>query len=316
MEPLEVLEKQAFLDELKSMVSENRGAIGGATGLAAGGALALVRKKGVRRHLQHYVKSLRKAKDPLRKELKGKLPESAVRDARRIANSLREQGIDPSKARIAVSGIGGTGKTTMSRALAQELKMKHVHLDSHQRFRNLWSSRYINKYSPKKGTISEQTHLINRVDPDKFDVVVHMRTDPKNLKKQVMKRGRGAYQLDLYKYDKLNDSLDASFKSMQGKQLSPVKGVNIKLRGAGGFGSRPNLERAARQKGVRPHVMSRQRLVNSVAKGKTEKLDGILPYLKPKALNLVAYPTLFSGVGAGAAGATRSRNPAAERSND
>jgi len=304
--PFHEIEKTAFLEELKEIVKENPVAVGTA-GVAGGAALGLARNPGIRRAVWHHLKSLATGVEPRAAEMGGAIPKAVDAAAKETVKLLRRHGVDPSKVRIAVSGAGGTGKSTFARALEKETGLGRLHLDPYVRARDLYGSRKAYGLGSKgfEPSVIEQSHLINRVNPDKFDVVVHMSKDPKVVKKQLFSRGRGAQQADLYDDKKLRKALRASFDSMEGKAFSPAPGVEVKLKAQGGFKSEQRLADSLRRKGIDPEGMTRQQMVISEGTGKKEWLDGILPFLKPKALEAVVYPVAFGAAGVGASKALK-----------
>lgn len=300
------LSKEAALTDEQKARLKRYGAIAagglGAAGLAAGG-IALGRTA-LRRHIAADIKAFGTKGGAHAVDRAKALPQEAIAQAKAVADSLRARGIDPSKARIAVSGTGGTGKTTLSRALAEELKMKPLMMDDVGKSlsgRDLPKWLKKNKVAP--GTIAEQTHLINQVDPDKFDAIIRIHKPMKDVKKQIIKRGRGAGQLEVYDYDKLHKSIDTAFHRTSGQHFDVGNNIQIKVRPQGGFKADSHLNEAIKGHGLDPSKMTRQQKVYAAAHGKKPVGPGVFPYVKTK--RIAAGAGIVGGTGAAGAVGTK-----------
>lgn len=201
------------------------------------------------------------------------LPPGAVKDAKRIADTLRRSGFDPKKSSIGMSGTGGTGKSTMAKALSVELGMHRVQMDkelpSEQRLRHF--DKKLRAVKVKPGSIVEQTHLLNHVDPDKFDAVIRLYKPPAAIKKQLLGRGRGAVQWSIFDYPKLHAAIKKGVEATKGDSLHPTPGVEMKLKPEGGFQADKMLNRELRQKGINPGGLTRQQKILSAVQGVRDK---------------------------------------------
>ncbi len=274
----------------------------GAAGLAA--ATIIGARPALRKQFLAEIKALGKGGGHAL-ERQSSLPQQAVDQARQVAMTLRAQGIDPATARIAVSGTGGTGKTTLTRALSQELGMTPLMMDDVGKSmsgRDLVS--WVKKNPIRRGVIAEQTHLLSQVDPDKFDAVIRVHKPMSQVKKQILDRGRGAAQLEGYDYDKLNRSITTAFDNLGAEKITPVTGIDIKIKPGTGFGADQMLRRAAEAKGVKTEGLSRHGLVLAAANGKRPTGGGVIPYFRKGRMALGAGVVGGAGVG-GAAVANR-----------
>ena len=273
----------AFADEyLRIQLEKEAGLFGAAMG-AAKGAIRGVGKRteGVRASARHAYKGWGKGgSKALEREMamaRG-LPESAVRDAKVIANQLRAKGIDPSKARIAITGTGGTGKSTMGKALEAELGMPMREMDQLVPKHPIMGRNWHKTPKLEQGHIYEQTHLLSGVSPDKFDVLVHLEKPVDQIRKQTLKRGRGAYQLDAYDYPKFQRGVRSAFSNTAGNQVEISGSTIAKIKPEGGFQADKVLNENLRSMGINPTGLSRQTRVISAAEGAVPVAPGILPY--------------------------------------
>lgn len=186
-----------------------------ASGAVAGLAAGLASSPYLRASLR-YALSSAKAQKGL--DVGSKIPPVVIAEAKQIASHLRKQGINPRKARIAVTGAGGTGKSTLSRALAQEMRMGHNALDDVTKVRRkgLSWTRDFSKVDFARNTIHEQSHLLTEVSPDRFDAVIHLEAPANQVKKRLLKRKRGAYQGELWDYIKTQKVLREAADSAGG----------------------------------------------------------------------------------------------------
>lgn len=290
----------SFADEVVKIAEETggrwavpAGVLGGAA-LAAGGLAAA--RPALRAHALADLKSIGRGGAHAVDRAK-ELPQAVVDNARQVAEHLRSKGLDPSQARIAISGTGGTGKSSLARGLGQHLGMKPLFLDdAGKSIKGRDLTKYVRDNPIGPGTIAEQTHLLTQVDPSKFDAIIHIEKPMNKVKKQILDRGRGAGQLDLYDYDKLHKTIQTAFKTTAGEAATPVPGVHVKMRPSEGFKADEALATQLRQKGKDPSKMSREKQVITAASGNTPLLGGVLPYVKKK--NIVAAGGIVGGGGA------------------
>lgn len=142
-----------------------------------------------------------------------------IQDAAKIAPLLK--GLDPKESRIAIGALPGTGKSQLAQTLAKQLGMKHHDADM-----------YLGKAPIPKGSIAERYDMLVNEDPEQFDALLHLRRPG---------AGRGdemSRWLDLPAVDKANQ---AQFAAAKGKELHPTSTAWLKLKPAGGFGTK-NLD--------------------------------------------------------------------------
>jgi hypothetical protein len=272
----------------------------GAAGIATAG-LVLSRKP-LRAHFLNEFKTLRTGGHAA--ERSKSLPAAVIADAKKVSRFLLSKGIDPRKARIAISGTGGTGKTSLARGIAGELSMKPLMMDDVGKTisgRDL--TKYVRKNPIKRGVVAEQTHLLNQVDPDKFDAIIRVHKPMAKVEQQILARGRGAGQLDFYDYRKLHKSIQTAFHSTAGKSHDILPHVQIKIKPKTGFNADKILTNAARKRGVDVAGESRRSVqVFAAAHGSKPITPGLLPYLKTRNIAVGAGAVAASGIGAGLAG--------------
>lgn len=265
-------------------------AIGATAGL---GAMAL-RGKGTRAQFMAELRGLGRggARGVEMRSIQQGLPDAVVQHAKQIADTLRQKGIDPKTARIGIGATGGTGKSTMARALAQELGMTHVEGDAVGKTlfgRDLLA--HFNKNPIAGGSVVEQSHLLNQLDPDQFDAIIHLEKPIKQIEEQLLKRGRGAAQADFYDNPRIQRGIRHAFDHTEGPAHNIADGVRLKLRPEGGFKADQHLNRALAARGISvPKGMDRQARLQSLAAGGAVSLPGQLPLLRKGQL---------AGIGAG-----------------
>jgi hypothetical protein len=207
---------------------------GAGAGLALGTGAILAFRPGVRRMLSHSISSIGKGGSRAA-AAKEALPPSVVADAKSVAKALRKQGIDPKKARIGIIATPGTGKSTMARALEQELGVKNLSLDKAKggglqgtRAKNFIDSAHGGRVP--EGAVLEQTYMPHSFDMDQFDAVIHLERDTEDVISSIKKRGKGAHQADYVNYDRLKGQIAESFNALQGTQVSTNGRATIKVR--------------------------------------------------------------------------------------
>lgn len=227
---------EAFSDEFSKIAEEegvrrNRwaapvGALGGAALAAAGIAAS---RPALRAHVAAEARGLGRKGGVFAAENAAALPIQVQDHARQVAEHLWSKGIDPSKARIAIAGTGGTGKSSLARGLAERLGMNVQSLDHQgQSFTGRDLGKYVAKNPIQPGTIAEQTHLLSQVSPHQFDATIHIEKPIEEIQKQILSRGRHAGQLDLYDYPKLQNTIGQAFKGAPGEPTMVVPGIHVK----------------------------------------------------------------------------------------
>jgi len=303
------IEKAAFLDELEKIAKESETplwgkALGGAMGAVLGlGAVAMA-KPGIRKHLLNELKAMGRGGGRAAERAAG-ISVGAIADAKKVADQIARAGLDPAKIRIGISGTGGTGKSTLAKALAQQLGFKDAF--TRKGTQVLAGKQIPGHIAAQKNLapgIYEQTHLLNRVNPDKFDIIIRMHKDPATIKKQIMTRGRGAAQWDLVNYPKFHRSIEEGVKNTKGKILKPAGNIDMKIKPEGGFQADKLLDTALKRQGVDPSGLSREAKIYASMKGGKARLADFKVEGTP--LEILRKDTLgmgFAGlIGGGAAG--------------
>lgn len=306
--------RSSFADELVKIAEEGNSwvwptaAIGGGALLGLG-ALALS-KPGIRASFTTGLKGLttRGGARGIEQKLVSKGPPQEIVDqASRIVKAVEERGLDPSSLRIGIVGAGGTGKSTLGREVSNQLGMRFTEMDtvvpkSISRGRNWYAVR--NKDIPV-GSVVEQSHLLTHnlnhggISPEAFDLIVHMEKPATEVKKQILRRGRGAYQLDVYDYDKFQGAVRKGFDATDGAVQNAGGGTRFKFRPSTGFRQTENLQREVAQAGKDPKNVGRQQLVMMASDGQKSLLPGNYAYLKNDSL-LQGGGALVAGGAAGA----------------
>ena len=282
-----------------------------ATGAVVGAAGFAFLSPFVRKELMNLVRTRGKVN---KFDLKSSIPAGALQDANNLLSSLKARGIDPATARIAVTGAGGTGKSTLSRALAQSVdatapsktvKGLHVHGHRHknldtqiQRTARGWD---FSKYTPKPGTISEQTHLLSQSNPDLYDVLVHMEKPVETIKKQLLRRGKGATQYEVENYELLQRNLRNAFELTSGKPVTVAPHIRFKIKPPGGFKSDEALKRELAKLDIPPDFGDRADKLLSISKGRKTEYTGIPSYLRRDRPLILTGGGVAGGIGGGVA---------------
>jgi UDP-N-acetylglucosamine:LPS N-acetylglucosamine transferase len=298
-EALSIYKEASLSEETKRRLKITAGVLGGAAvaGLGISATSPFVRAEAAN-FLRNIGKNIHKA------DLQRSLPPGAVQDAKRVEKLLLSKGIDPRTAKISVTGAGGTGKTTFSRALANRMGNRHAHpanihkhLDTEiKRSAFGWD---FTKYKPRAGTLSEQTHLLAQSDPKNYDVMIHLEKPVKTVKKQLLARGKGATQYPIEDYRKLQTNLRNAFDITDGKAQSVGSHIRVKIRPKGGFNADANLNKKLRALGISPKGMRRSDKLLSITQGSKSKYRGIPSYLRRDTLGALGGASILGGAAGG-----------------
>lgn len=254
-------------------------AIGAGIPLAAAGGF-LASKPGIRAN----IKNLQESKGTVQeKDLAAELPPEVLDTATRAHAALTERGIDPTNLRIAVDAPPGSGKTTLSRALAQQLGVQHYGLDwlPHNKFHSIMGGGHIEKMprAPRAGEILEHYNLLRSYDPEMFDVAFHIQKDPEVIKQQILNRGRSAGMHTIMDYDKSLAVGRMAFDTLAGDSVDLGGGVMMKVRPQDGWGG-AQLDAQLQAKGIDPAKLTRHQKLLSLHEGKAVGGAGWTPYFK------------------------------------
>ncbi len=247
--------------------------------LAIGGGI-LASKPGIRADIADR---FGKPGDIHQKDIEQAIPDEVQGHASRAAQALAERGINPAGLRIAVDAPSGAGKTVLSKALAQQLGLRHHGLDwrPNLRMHQMMGGGDIEKtpYAPHAGEILEHQQLLRSYDPELFDVAIHIHKDPATIRQQVLKRGRGARTHDLLDYEKSIGVGRKAFETLGGDAIDLGGGVMMKVRPQEGWGNA--LDQQLAQQGIDPSNLTRHQKLLSLHNGKrTDSGAGWTPYMK------------------------------------
>lgn len=243
------------------------------------------------------------------KDKSAPLPQESLDAATRIQKALQERGIDSNTQRFAVDAAPGTGKTSLSRAMAQQMGVKHYGLDwlPGNRWKRFLGGSHIEDMprAPRAGEILEHYNLLRSYDPEVFDVALHIKKDPETVKQQIIQRGRSAGAASILDYDKSNRVGDMAFDTLRGDPIDIGGGVFMKTRPSDGWGA-DALDQQLTQLGIDPAALSRHEKLLSLSEGKKTTGAGWRPYFKSPVSGGEAALTLGSiPLGVGAALAAR-----------
>jgi hypothetical protein len=263
---------------------------GGLAGLGITFGLALVKyffsKPGLRAYAEYLVGNLFPGGDTLSVR-----PTSVDKNTDAIIHLFQERGFEPS--RLAIDGVPGSGKSTLAGALAEKLGMEAVCLD-HQ---NLDEPR---NFAQKK-TIYEHHRLFRTQDLDVFDALIYLDEPVALSKKKVLERKRGGYLVDLLDYDLLKKIGEQAFAYAAGEALViPNSFIRVKIKPAGGFRDRENIDAALRRAGLEGTPFTKEEalflgLGYKARKGFKTYVD--LPAFDREALAALTEGLLLSGLG-------------------
>lgn len=222
-----------------------------------------------------------------KREMPCTLPDASQKNMRATVKALKTQlhhaGLDPKKVRIAIAGSGGSGKSTLATAIAKDFGIKHRNLDweSTPRRQLMGLAKDQQKFTFHPGTVAEQVHVLNNIDPDAFDAIIHVHPPLKTVKAQALNRGRGAFQLAVLDYPKLQKVIETGFKKTEGPSIALSQHIDLKIKPAGGFNAQHHLDQALKKKNINPKGLHRhQKLLSLVDhKKRTSYGGGFLPYL-------------------------------------
>lgn len=234
--------------------------------------------------IQSNLKNLMQSKGTLReKDETAGIPENALNTADLIHSHLRERGIDPASLRIAVDAAPGTGKTTLSRAMAQQMGLQHYGLDwlPNNKLHSIMGGGHLETMprAPRAGEILEHFNLLRAYDPELFDVAVHIQKDPETVKRQILERGRSAGVSTFLDYNKSMAVGRKAFDTLAGDMIDLGNGAMMKVRPKDGWGTE-KMDEDLQAMGVDPTGLSRHEKLLSLTAGQRQTGSGWTPYAK------------------------------------
>jgi hypothetical protein len=192
-----------------------------------------------------------------------------------IAQVLRERGITPN--RLGIDGLPGSGKSSLSSALAEKLDMRWRSLD----YQNLGLRGILGR----KRTIYEHYRLFRTQDVDAFDVIVYIDEPARRSRARVRRRGRGLILAAVLDYDKLKKVGELAFDVCEGEPVAvPKSQVLVKIKPPEGFRAVENIASrlgAAGSDASGVGNMSKEEMLFLLAYGRRQ--EGLTAYFLPLA---------------------------------
>lgn len=226
----------------------------------------------------------------------------AVREAAdRTALILHERSIVPS--RIGVDGLPGSGKSALSRALAETLGMKWKSLDHENMNAPL-------DFAPQ-GTIYEHHRLFRTQDVDHFDAIIYVDEPVEVSKARVLRRAkkeaRQGLIIDVVDYDKLKEIGKFAFDLCEGEPISiPGTRLLMKLRPPAGFRAVENTVSRLHAAGHETEGLGKEAMLFLLVYGRPQ--SGLTAYFQPGAYNEELLRGLLAGMRTYVAGQTVNRS--------
>jgi len=208
------------------------------------------------------------------------------RQADKIIRFLKSRKVKINK--LAIDGLPGSGKSSLSRALAKKLKFKWESLD------------HMNLNKPvdfsQGRTVYEHHRLLRTQDPDNFDAIVYINVPIELAKKRILQRKRETIIVDIWDFEKLKKIGDKAFKICNGKtQRIPNSNIRIKIKPTKGFKAYKNITTELKKQGVKTSGLSKEQLLFLSIDGKARK--GLIAYTNASAYNKELLTGLLTGLG-------------------
>jgi hypothetical protein len=209
--------------------------------------------------------------------------------ASEIVQILRARGVVPN--RIGVDGLPGSGKSTLSRALADTLGFEWKSLD-HQNMN-------VPRDFTAELTIYEHHRLLRTQDVDAFDVIISVDERIEVSKARILKRAkpeaRRAVNVDVLDFEKLRAIGKLAFEVCDGDPIPiPASTLVMKIRPPGGFNAVDNIMRQLHAAGHGVESRSKEEMLFLLAYGRAR--SGLLAYFVPSAFNEELMAGLLAGV--------------------
>ncbi len=185
-----------------------------------------------------------------------------------IVNLLKDKEIKPN--RIGIDGLPGSGKSTLANALSNRLKMEWISLDY-----QLSNETY---QFNKDNSIYEHHRLFRTQNLDLFDVIIFIDLPVERIKEQIIDRGQGAFNVEIFDYDLMQEIGRTAFEIADGEKIRvPKSYLHMKIRPEGGFNIDENLHKKLEAEGfVNTENLSKEEKLFLLSEGKAKK--GILAY--------------------------------------
>lgn len=274
-------------------------AVGAGVGLGAAALLALARRPGLRAHLRAKGKSFFSSGEQKRLaelNISRDVPKESVEHARRIIRDLRRQGYSTQqikKMRIGVVGSSGSGKSSLARAIEQELGHTRLSLDEFVSYNPLKAGNVDierglkTKGGMKPGMVAEQTQLLHSGDPSNFDLLVKVERPAKDIREGLLQRGHAAVTADYTDFTKAQRSVNEAFHTAGGTHRNIGNGVEIRVQPRGGKDAAARRVARARELGLNVDefkTLSQRDQIQSLARGRMTRRQSFRAHISSGAL--------------------------------
>ncbi|MFC1563097.1 hypothetical protein ACFL4Z_03500 [candidate division KSB1 bacterium] len=150
-----------------------------------------------------------------------------------IVNLLKEKEIRPN--RIGIDGLPGSGKSTLANALSNRLKMEWISLDYQL-------SNEPHQFN-KNNSIYEHQRLFRTQNLDVFDVIIFIDLPVEKIKEQIIDRGQGAFNVEIFDYNLMQEIGKTAFEITDNEKIRvPKSHLYMKIRPKEGFNINENLD--------------------------------------------------------------------------
>jgi hypothetical protein len=270
-----------FVKELLKAVSKNKeGLVSIATTAGRTLTKGVLSKPGIGVYLEYQIEKIfhRWSED-------GNCPEEVSLTAGAILSLFSSRGLSPN--RIAVDGVPGSGKSTLTAALARELDMTVECLDHRNMDRAISFA--------KDRTIYEHHRLLRTQGLDGFDALIYIDEPVDTSRQKVLQRKRGGYLVDIMNYDRLKAVGHKAFSVAAGECIAVENSfARVKIRPEGGFRCLENIEAELLAKGLSSKGLNKEQALFLCVEGKARK--GFSAYLNPHAYDKELLLTLRQGL--------------------
>jgi hypothetical protein len=180
-----------------------------------------------------------------------------------IVNYFKENRLKPS--RIGIDGLPGSGKSTLAEALSTRMKMQWISLDY-----QMPEGKFFFKVN---SAVYEHHRLLRTQNPDAFDVILFMDLPTETIKSQIIERGEGAVNIELFDFELMQEIGKMAFELSCGQAIQ-ISGTNLlmKVKPKGGFGFEKNLLEKLKAKNLEaPMSLTQEEKLFLLIKGEPRK---------------------------------------------
>jgi hypothetical protein len=167
--------------------------------------------------------------------------------------------------RIAIDGLPGSGKSTLAEALSTRLKLQWISLDYQMPD---------GEYSFNENqAIYEHHRLLRTQDHDVFDAILFMDLPVETIKTQIIARGEGAVNIELFDFELMQKIGKMAFELAKGQLIRiPRSQILMKVKPKGGFELRENLGKKLLEKRLdAPNSLTQEEKLFLLVKGVPQK---------------------------------------------